>query len=168
MATMVSHDILVPTDFGPGSRLALERAMQGLGPEGGTIGVLHVLDQHLIAQMQALVPDVGETELRVRLQQQAELRYADLVAGLAQANVTIEPIIIEGTPFLKIVQLARDLDVDMIVMTVHRSMPQVEQLLFGSTAERVLRLTPYAVLIVPETVAAPPSAPAAEVGSHAG
>ena len=65
-------------------------------------------------------------------------------------------------------QLARDLDVDMIVMTVHRSMPQVEQLLFGSTAERVLRLTPCAVLIVPETVAAPPSAPAAEVGSHAG
>lgn len=162
MAAMVSHDILVPTDFGPGSRLALERAMQSLGPEGGTIGVLHVLDQHLIAQMQALVPDVGETELRARLQQQAETRYADLVAGLAQANVTIEPLIIAGIPFLKIVQLARDLDVDMIVMTVHRSMPQVEQLLFGSTAERVLRLAPCAVLIVPETVAAPPPAPGAD------
>ena len=168
MAAMVSHDILVPTDFGPGSRLALERALQSLGPEGGTIGVLHVLDQHLIAQMQALVPDVGETELRSRLQQQAETRYADLAAGLAQDNVTIEPLIIAGTPFLKIVQLARDFDVDMIVMTVHRRMPQVEQLLFGSTAERVLRLAPCAVLIVPETVTAPPSVPSAEVGSHAG
>ena len=81
MAAMVSHDILVPTDFGPGSRLALERAMRSLGPEG-TICVLHVLDQHLIAQMQALVPDVGETELRARLRQQAEPHYADLVAGL--------------------------------------------------------------------------------------
>ena len=50
MAAMVSHDMLVPTDFGPGSRLALERAIQSLGPEGGTIGVMHVLDQHLIAQ----------------------------------------------------------------------------------------------------------------------
>jgi nucleotide-binding universal stress UspA family protein len=159
---MVSHDILVPTDFGPGSRLALERAIQSLGPEGGTIGVLHVLDQHLLAQMQALAPDVGATELRARFQQQAERRYADLVAGLAQANVTIEPLIIVGTPFLKIVQLARDLDVDMIVMTVHRSMPQVEQVLFGSTAERVLRLTPCAVLIVPEAVAAPPAAPVTE------
>jgi universal stress protein A len=127
-----------------------------------------VLDQHLLAQMQALVPHLGETELRARLRQQAELHYAYLVAGLAQDNVTIESMIIAGTPFLKIVQLAHDLDVDMIVMTVHRGVPHVEQLLFGSTAERVLRLAPCAVLIVPETVVPPPSAPAAEVGSHAG
>ena len=65
MADMVSHDILVPTDFSPGSRLALERARRSLGPEGGTICVLHVLDQHLIGQMQALVPDLGETERAV-------------------------------------------------------------------------------------------------------
>ena len=168
MADLISHDILVPTDFGPGSRLALERARRSLGPEGGTICVLHVLDQHLIAQMQTLVPDLGETELRARLRQQAETHYAHLVAGLAQDNVTIEPMIIEGTPFLKIVQLAHDLDVDMIVMTVHRGMPHVEQFLFGSTAERVLRLAPCAVLIVPETVAPPPSETAAEVVSHAG
>jgi nucleotide-binding universal stress UspA family protein len=112
MAAMVSHDILVPTDFGPGSLLALERAMRSLGPEGGTICVLHVLDQHLIAQMQALVPDFDETQLRARLRQQAETHYANLVAGLAQDNVTLEPLIIEGTPFLKIVQLARDFAVD--------------------------------------------------------
>src|SRR5437870_6306354 len=104
MAAMVSHDILVPTDFGPGSRLALERAMRSLGPEGGTICVLHVLDQHLIAQMQALVPDLGETQLWARLRQQAEVHYANRVAGLARANVTAEPLIIKGIPFLKIVQ----------------------------------------------------------------
>ena len=168
MATMVSHDILVPTDFGPGSLLALERALRSLGPEGGTIGVLHVLDQHLIAQMQALVPDLGATQLRARLRQQAETHYTNLVAGLAQDNVTLEPLIVEGTPFLKIVQLARDFAVDMIVMTVHRGAPHLEQFLFGSTAERVLRLAPCAVLIVPKTVAPPPPAPAAEGGSHAG
>ena len=164
MAAMVSHDILVPTDFSSGSRLALERAVRSLGPEGGTICVLHVLDQHLIAEMQALVPGLGETELRTRLRQQAETRYAQLVVGLAQDNVTVEPMIIEGTPFLKIVQLAHDLDVDMIVMTVHRGVSHVEQFLFGSTAERVLRLAPCAVLIVPETQAPPP--PADEVVSH--
>src|SRR5215472_14450555 len=118
MTAMVSHDILVPTDFRPGSRLALERALRSLGPEGGTICILHVLDQHLIAQMQALVPDLVESELRARIRQQAETHYADLVAGLARDNVTLAPMIIEGIPFLKIVQLAHDLDVDMIVMTV--------------------------------------------------
>ena len=168
MAAMVSHDIFVPTDFGPGSRLALERALRSFGPEGGTICVLHVLDQHLIAQMQALVPDVGETQLWARLRQQAEVHYANRVAGLARANVTVEPLIIKGIPFLKIVQLAHDCDVDMIVITVHRGAPHVAQLLFGSTAERVLRLAPCPVLMVPEVVAPPPPAPAREVDSHTG
>jgi len=157
---MISHDILVPTDFGPGSRLALERAMRSLGPEGGTLCVLHVLDEHLLTQMQGLVPEIGETELRARLRQQAEAHYTHLVAGLEGGKATIEAMIVEGKPFLKIVQLARDLDVDMIVMTVHRGMPHVEQLLFGSTAERVLRLAPCAVLMVPQEVASRQAAPA--------
>jgi nucleotide-binding universal stress UspA family protein len=142
--------------------------MRSFGPEGGTIYVLHVLDQHLIAQMQALVPDVGEPQLWARLRQQAEVHDANLVAGLAQANVTVEPLIIDGIPLLKIVQLAHDVDVDMIVMTVHRGVPHVEQVLFGSTAERVLRLAPCPVLMVPEVVAPPPPAPAREVDSHTG
>lgn len=168
MTAMSSRDIVVPTDFGPGSRLALERAIRGLGPEGGTICVLHVLDQRLLAQVQALVPDLSEAELRARFRQHAETHCAELVAGLAQDNVTIEPMIVEGLPFLKIVQLAHDLDVDMIVMAVHRSVSHVEQLLFGSTAERVLRLAPCPVLIVPETVASPPPASATEVVSPVG
>jgi nucleotide-binding universal stress UspA family protein len=142
--------------------------MRSFGPEGGTIYVLHVLDQHLIAQMQALVPDVGEPQLWARLRQQAEVHDANLVAGLAQANVTVEPLIIDGIPLLKIVQLAHDVDVDMIVMTVHRGVPHVEQVLFGSTAERVLRLASCPVLMVPEVVAPPPPAPAREVDSHTG
>ena len=152
MVDMVSQDILVPTDFGPGSRLALERAIRSLGPEGGNICVLHVIDQHLIDQTRMLLPEIGETELRARLRQQAEAHYAQLVADLERGKATVEPMIIEGKPFLKIVQLARDLDVDMIVMIVHRGATHVEQFLFGSTAERVLRLAPCAVLIVPQPV----------------
>ena len=153
MVDMISRDILVPTDFGPGSRLALERAIRSLGSEGGTVCVLHVIDQHLIEQIQALLPETKETELRARLRQQADEHYAQLVTGLEAGKATLEPLIIEGRPFLKIMQLARDLDVDMIVMTVHRDATHVEQFLFGSTAERVLRLAPCPVLIVPEAEA---------------
>ncbi|MGE3539727.1 MAG: universal stress protein [Candidatus Tectimicrobiota bacterium] len=159
MADLVSHDILVPTDFRPGSRAALERAVRSLGPEGGTICVLHVIDQTLLGQVQALLPEVTETELQQRFRQQAEAQYAALVADLDCGSATVEPFIISGKPFVKIVQLARDLDVDMIVMTVHRGATHVEQFLFGSTAERVLRLAPCPVLIVPET-------PAAQADNH--
>jgi nucleotide-binding universal stress UspA family protein len=168
MTERVSRDILVPTDFSPGSRLALERAMRSFGPEGGNICVLHVLDEHLIARMQACFPDTDATELQARLRREAEAHYAELVAGLACDQVTVEPMIIVGTPFLKIVQLARDLDVDMIVMIVHRGTIHVEQILFGSTAERVLRLAPCAVLIVPDAVAPQSPTPVEEHTGHTG
>jgi nucleotide-binding universal stress UspA family protein len=167
MVEIGSQDILVPTDFGPGSRLALERAIRSLGPEGGTICVLHVIDQPRMAQIQTLMPEIGEAELHRRLRQQAETHYAQLVAGLELGKATVEPMIIEGNPFLKIVQLARDLDVDMIVMTVHRGLTHVEQFLFGSTAERVLRLAPCPVLIVPEKVVSSTKEPAEEDASYA-
>jgi nucleotide-binding universal stress UspA family protein len=168
MTDRVSQDILVPTDFGPGSHLALERAIRSLGPEGGNICVLHVIDQHLITRMQACIPEIDETELRARLRQEAEAHYAQLVASLERDQATVEPMIIEGTPFLKIVQLARDLDGDMIVMTVHRGAIHVEQVLFGSTAERVLRLAPCAVLIVPQAVAPQSTEPVEEHAGHTG
>jgi nucleotide-binding universal stress UspA family protein len=165
MADGVSQDILVATDFSPGSRLALERAIHSLRPEGGHICVLHVIDERLIVQMHTCLPEMDESELRTRLRREAEAHYTQLVAGLERGQATVEPMIIEGTPFLKIVQLARDLDVDMIVMTVHRGVTHIEQVLFGSTAERVLRLAPCAVLIVPHVVAQPPPE---TVQAHAG
>ena len=135
--------------------MALARAIRSLEPAGGNICVVHVMDQLAVSQMHTLLPELTEAELRERFQQQARAHYAELVAGLDCQKVTLAPCIIEGKPSLKIVQLARDLDVDMIVMTVHRGATYVEQFLFGSTAERVLRLAPCPVLIVPETVASP-------------
>ncbi len=149
---MAAQDILVPTDFAPGSRAALERAIASIGAEGGKIYVLHVLDQRFITQALSVLPAVAEEELRTRLEQQARERYIQLVAGLDTRGVELDPLFVEGIPFLKIVQLARDFDVDMIVMTVHRGPAHFEEFLFGSTAERVLRIAPCPVLIVPEAV----------------
>jgi nucleotide-binding universal stress UspA family protein len=149
---MASTDILVPTDFRPGSRAALLRAMQSLGGESGRICILHVLDQRLLDDTQALLPEITRDVLHERLQQHARARYEELVAGLETGASELELVIVEGLPFLKIVQLARDFDMDMIVMTVHRDVEHVEQLLFGSTAERVLRMAPCPVLIVPDTL----------------
>jgi nucleotide-binding universal stress UspA family protein len=145
------EDILVPTDFGPGSRAALERALDSLGSEGGRVVVLHVIDPRLLEPTRSLFPEVKEADVLTRLREQAHQRYAQLSAGLERAQVECELLLVEGVPFLKIVQFARDLDVDLIVMAVHRGPAHFEQFLFGSTAERVMRVAPCPVLIVPET-----------------
>lgn len=149
---MSYQDILVPTDFGAGSRAALEHALESLDSAGGRISVLHVLDQRFIEQILALVPDTDAASLHDRLREQAQQQYAELIKGLDTAQAEVESLIVDGSPFLKIVQLARELAVDLMVMAVHRGVENVEQFLFGSTAERVLRVAPCPVLIVPQTV----------------
>ena len=154
---MSYQDILVPTDFDAGSRAALEHALESLDSAGGRISVLHVLDQRVVEQTLALVPDMDASRLHNRLQEQAQQQYTELIEGLDMGQAEVELLIVDGIPFLKIVQLARELAVDLMVMAVHRGVENVEQFLFGSTAERVLRVAPCPILMVPETVTLQPS-----------
>ncbi len=149
---MSYQDILVPTDFGAGSQAALEHALDSLDPAGGCITVLHVLDQRFIEQTLHLLPDTDTSKLHDRLRELVQQQYAELVEGLDIGQAEVESLIVDGAPFLKIVQLARDLAVDLMVMAVHRGVENFEQFLFGSTAERVLRVAPCPVLIVPQRV----------------
>jgi nucleotide-binding universal stress UspA family protein len=148
---MAFRDILVPTDFGAGSLAALQRAVDNLEPEGGKIVVLHVIERRLLEHVLTVFSEAEETDIIARLNQQAYDRYAQLVAELDTNQVDIELLVVEGVPALKIVQFGRDLDVDLIVMALHRGPEHFEQFLFGSTAERVMRIAPCPVLIVPET-----------------
>lgn len=148
---MAFRDILVPTDFGAGSLAALQRAVDNLAPEGGKVVVLHVIERRLLEHTLTVFSDAEEADIIARLKQQAHDRYAQLVAELAPNQADIELLVVEGVPALKIVQIGRDIDVDLIVMALHRGPEHFEQFLFGSTAERVMRIAPCPVLIVPET-----------------
>ena len=59
------------------------------------------------------------------------------------------PIICEGRPFMEILQKADDFAVDAIVMSKVGRRGKVEELLFGSTAEKVLRGSTKPVLVLP-------------------
>lgn len=148
---MAFRDILVPMDFGAGSLAALRRAVESLEPPGGKIVVLHVIERRLLEHTLAVFSEVEEADIVARLHQQARQRYEQLVAELDLGKVEIELLVVEGVPALKIVQFGRDLDVDLIIMALHRGPEHFEQFLFGSTVERVMRITPCPVLIVPET-----------------
>jgi nucleotide-binding universal stress UspA family protein len=66
-----------------------------------------------------------------------------------QQGVNIEKMIVVGAPFIEILKIARDLDLPMIVMGVKGRSTPPEEILFGSTAERVLRGSRVPVLCVP-------------------
>ena len=144
---LTSPEILVPMDFSACSVNALRVAVGMAAPEGD-LTLLHVIDEEFVESVVAA--GLGTTEdTRNRLKELAEANFDSLLQDIDPGNVNMEKMIVVGVPFVEILKIARDLDLPMIVMGIRgRSMP-AEELLFGSTAEKVLRGTRVPVLCVP-------------------
>jgi glycine betaine transporter len=140
-------DILVPVDFSPASSNAV-RAAIGIAAPDGDITLLHVIDQNFIDD--AVASSLGTAEeITARLRERAETDFTGMLEGMETNGLDIERMIVVGIPFVEILKIARDLDLTMIIMgTRGRSTPP-EEILFGSTAEKVLRGTRIPVLCVP-------------------
>ncbi|MDQ7842305.1 MAG: universal stress protein [Armatimonadota bacterium] len=145
-AQVAPRRILVPTDFSPGAEGALAWA-QALGSAfGAEVVLLHVLDLSIAAlagfpSSLAMVPAAGELLDRIRGETAREM--ANLAARLPGAR----SIIREGTPRTVILEVAGEIQADLIVMGTH-GRTGLTHLFFGSVAEHVVRHSRIPVLIV--------------------
>jgi universal stress protein A len=144
---LTASDILVPVDFSPCSVNAVRAAALIAAPEGD-LTLLHVIDQDFIND--GVAASLGTSdEIAARLRERAEMDFNNLLDGLDTGQVNIERMTVVGIPFVEILKIARDLDLPMIVMGVRGRSSPPEEVLFGSTAEKVLRGTRVPVLCVP-------------------
>lgn len=142
--TSLPEAVLVAVDFSPGAHRALDLALTWC--PRGEITALHVLDTDFAARVEQ--QGLGTSgEVLARLRSRADEGFGWLLEEKG-ANA-FAPMIVEGIPFVEIVKVASDLDVDLIAMGMHRHNPRVDQLLFGSTAEKVMRTSSRPVLCVP-------------------
>ena len=140
-------DILVPVDFSPTSLNAIRVAV-GIASPDGDLTLLHVIDDNFIDD--AVAAALGKSEdITMRLREQAEANFANALEDIETGGVQIARMIVVGAPFVEILKIARDLDLPMIVMGVRGRSTPPEELLFGSTAEKVLRGSRVPVLCVP-------------------
>ncbi len=141
-------DILVPTDFSPNSQRAFDYAMSLIEPDG-EIYLLHVIDTDFVSRLSE--EGFGEAEAATeRLRRKAEAQLQERVSEVVASGVHLETMIVIGKPFAEILRVADDLDFSLIVLGTrgHRG-GNIEEFLFGSTAEKVLRATPIPVVCVP-------------------
>jgi len=141
---VVPEAVLVAVDFSAGSRRALELAL-ALCPHG-EVTALHVVDTEFAAQVESHGVATS-SEVITKLRARAGEEFGWLVQE-RQAQ-RFDTMIVEGPPFVEIIKIAKDLEVDMIVVGMHRAQFRVKELLFGSTAEKVLRASLCPVLCVP-------------------
>ncbi len=114
----------------------------------GDLTLLHVIDEHFVNDaVEAALGNVDE--IRARLREKGEANFAALLEDIDTGAVNIEKMIVIGRPFVEILKIARDLDLPMIVIGVRGRSTPPEEILFGSTAEKVLRGSRVPVLCVP-------------------
>lgn len=139
--------LLVPIDFSPAAHSAFERARQLAEEENGNIVLLHVLDPALVDFAVAHAWGSRE-EVAAQMRQQALARLESYKQEAGDLEVSA--VVCEGTPFLEILSKAEDFAVDAVVMGKVGTRGTIEQLLFGSTAERVIRGSRFPVLVLPD------------------
>ncbi len=142
-----SPEILVPVDFSPCSVNALRVAV-GMASPDGDLTLLHVIDEEFISD--AVAAGLGDAEaIRSCLRTQAESNFDSILESVDTGSLDVERMTVIGAPFVEILKIVRDLDLPMIVMGVRGRSTPPEEILFGSTAEKVLRGARVLVLVVP-------------------
>jgi nucleotide-binding universal stress UspA family protein len=144
------NTLLLPVDLTPVSKGVFTRALSLVRGEDAALILLHVIDPHLVDFAAGLKLDDRE-KIVEKLRSQAEAALAELKSTELEGtgNVEIQVIISEGTPFVEILRKAEDFEVDAIVMGRYGSHGPIEKMLFGSTAEHVIRGSLRAVIVVP-------------------
>lgn len=137
--------LLVAIDFSPSSQRALDAALAWRRPGSDVIAV-HVVDVDLASRLES-VGVCSRAEGIARMRERAESALAALRGEGGKAE--FDSMIVEGIPFLEIVKLSKDLACDGIVVGTRGGTPSVRDLLFGSTAQRVLLAAEVPVLCVP-------------------
>ena len=137
--------ILVPSDFSPASSKAFKYALRFAKQFGAELTLLHVLEPVPPSFIGIPAPVISEQELAT-----AEKNLRAWVASARAAGVVeTKSAIRTGLASHEILEAAKELDVDLIVIATH-GFSGWKHFCIGSTAERVARSAPCPVLVVRE------------------
>ncbi|MEQ2008856.1 MAG: universal stress protein [Limisphaerales bacterium] len=139
--------ILVPVDFSDFSLKALKYAARFAEQFAATLVLVHVVEPVRYPESVIIPPEMEEAN-RERLKL-ARASLAAFVKKQVPAGLATETVTRLGHPYSEIGTVAKDFDVDLIVIATHGH-TGLKHLFLGSTAERVVRLAPCPVLTVRE------------------
>ncbi len=134
----VQH-ILVPIDFSADAETALDQAIELAKQFKARLTLMNVIYFPVAADVN-LSAYYGEVEAGAK---QGMTTYEERVKA---AGVSVDTVLVNGTPFREIVETAKTQQVDLIVMGTH-GRTGMQHLLIGSVAERVVRLAPCPVMV---------------------
>jgi nucleotide-binding universal stress UspA family protein len=142
------RSILLPTDFSDCANFALPYAAGIARATGASLLCVHVVE--------TVVPAVGYSgmseplpiaDISEQLEESAEREMPRVAACEECAGLNVEEMIVHGDAATEIVRVAREKRVDLIVVSSH-GRTGLGRILFGSTAEAIVRHATCPVLVV--------------------
>jgi len=138
--------ILVPIDFSSHSKHALQHALAYAKQFTAELILIYVVEPTIypadLSFGQVAFPNF-EKDLRNRGKEELDSLAQSVIGKAAKSKTLIRT----GKPFLEILSVAEEEEVDLIIIATHGH-TGVEHLLFGSTAEKVVRKATCPVLVV--------------------
>jgi nucleotide-binding universal stress UspA family protein len=138
--------VLVPTDFSESARHALTYGISFAREYEAELELLHVVENLTVGYASDLFP-VPMAEVFQEISGYAKAELATLGAEARAKKVKVVEQVAQGKPSAEIIRFAKENEVDMIVLGTHGK-GMLDQALFGSTTERVVRRAPCPVLTV--------------------
>lgn len=139
--------VLLPTDFSESARHAFGYAVSFAHEYRAELTLLHVVENLTVGYASDLFP-VPMAEVFQEISGYARTELAKLAEEAKQRGIKVSEIVVQGKPSAEIVRHAAENEVDIIVLGTHGK-GMLDQALFGSTTERVVRRAPCPVLTVP-------------------
>ena len=132
--------ILLATDASEASEAATARALDLAQAYGSELQV--------VAVMEFPVQLYGEAPVTAELAGACSRTYVEEIVAQAQArNISATGLVLEGTPYKAIVDLAQEEKINLIIMGSHGH-TGLKRLLMGRVTERVIGHAPCPVLVV--------------------
>jgi universal stress protein A len=145
--TLRLKKILVPIDFSPPSKNAFKYAVRFAEEFGGELTLLYVLELESMTGVVAIPEATAFVEGDIVA---AGKNLRSLIASVRNRRIKRPHWKVRtGIPSHEIVELAKEMDVDLIVIATH-GYTGWKHFCIGSTAERVVRAAPCPVLVVRE------------------
>jgi nucleotide-binding universal stress UspA family protein len=141
--------ILVPVDFSDPSLRALDFAVELSRPLAAQVILLHAVEPvyyPVAGDMYGVGFDLGN--VYDAIERAARTQLSELAAKLKARGVAVRTLLTLGTAHQVILDSAKKLKADLIVMSTH-GRTGLSHVLIGSVAERVVRTAPCPVLTVP-------------------
>ncbi len=142
--------VLVPIDFSDYSKSALKYAVNFTKQFNAELMLIYVVEPVIYP------PDFSMGQIAIpTVDLEMDKRAAEELEKLARKeipeNIRVKTLVKTGKPFIEIIETAAEEKADIIIIASHGH-TGVEHILFGSTAEKVVRKAPCPVLTIREPI----------------